>query len=89
MIHGLHELLQLLHKVVTAKACIAKPLKRRLNRLFSSDAQTWNHHGTVFLQVRTSHICSEETQQKTRPSCESQENQQSECGWLHKQQPSS
>ena len=47
------------------------PTERRIG----SDANLWNHHNTVFLQVRKSHYCTEETQRKTAFSCGRQEKQ--------------
>ena len=41
----------------------------------SSNAQIWNHHGTAFLQVRKSHICTKEAQRKITSSCGSPEKQ--------------
>ena len=40
--------------------------------------------GTAFLQVRKSHFCPEETRRKLTSYCGFHENQQqSDCGWLH------
>ena len=76
-------------KFLQPKSIDASPLQRKLKRRISSDAQIRNHNGTAFLQVRKSHICTEEAQQDTTSSCGSLENQQSDCKWIFQKQSSS
>ena len=46
----------------------------------NSDAQIRNRHGTALLEVRKSHICTEEAQRENISPYESQEKQRSDCG---------
>ena len=74
---------------LSPKSNNANALGRRPNCWVSSDAHLWNHHGTAYLQVRKTDIYAEVAQWKTTSSCGYQEDQMSDCGWLHEQKSSS
>ena len=58
-------------------------LERRPKCWNRFDAQIRNQYSTGVLQVRKFHVSTEEAQRKITSPCGSQENQQSDCGWLY------